>query len=369
MAGRKLVVCADGTWNRVEKEDADTFVSTNVSKLASALERIDADGNPQILCYLEGVGTHPEERLGGGAFGVGLSANVIRAYDFLVQTYEAGDTLHFFGFSRGAYTVRSLAGLLGNSGLLRRGASASVEDAFALYRERSEKSTQDSVRARVFRQMHAHEVDIEFIGVWDTVGTLGVPFWGYKIWKWLGYAWEFHDMKLGPHIRNAYQALAIHEQRSKFRPALWQKPRDRPNQNLKQLWFCGGHADVGGGYREKGLSDLALKWIIESAQSPEGGGLAFRKEWQSECNWNGDIKAPRHSEFKGAFALLDRLSGRPSGWQRAYASFTDGLETGEDLHPSVEVRYATQLPGDFWPSTFERELVRRQGAAPPKAGP
>src|SRR2546423_6815848 len=243
MPGRKLVVCADGTWNQVEKADADTLVSTNVSKLASALERKDAQGNPQILCYLEGVGTHPEERLGGGAFGAGLSANIIRAYDILVRSFEPGDSLHFFGFSRGAYTVRSLAGLLGNSGLLRRSASASVEDAFALYRDRLKKSTPGSVRARVFRQMHSNEVEIEFIGVWDTVGTLGVPFFGYRIWQWLGYAWEIRDIELGPHVRNAYQALAIHEQRSKFRPALWQKETGS-NQNLKQDSFCRAHTDM-----------------------------------------------------------------------------------------------------------------------------
>jgi uncharacterized protein (DUF2235 family) len=82
MHGRKLVVCADGTWNQVEKANAGALVSTNVSKLASALERTDAEGNLQILCYLEGVGTHPEERLGGGAFGAGLSSNILRAYQF-----------------------------------------------------------------------------------------------------------------------------------------------------------------------------------------------------------------------------------------------------------------------------------------------
>jgi len=311
-------------------------------------------------------GSGPTQR-SGGAFGAGLSANVIRAYDFLVQTYEPGDSLHFFGFSRGAYTVRSLAGLLGNSGLLRRGASASVDDAFALYRERSTKSTPNSVRARVFRQMHAHEVEVDFIGVWDTVGTLGVPLLGYRIWQWLGYAWEFHDMNLGSHIRNAYQALAIHEQRSKFRPALWQK-KTGAGQNLKQLWFCGGHADVGGGYREKGLSDLSLQWMIVSAQSPGQGGLAFRKNWQAECDWSGDMKATRHNEFKGAFALLDRLSGRPSGWLREYAKATAGWETGEDLDRSVEERYAAKLPGDFWPGTFAEELVRRQAAALAKGG-
>jgi uncharacterized protein (DUF2235 family) len=365
MPGRKLVVCADGTWNEVEKVDADAFVSTNVSKLARALERKDAQGNSQILCYLEGVGTHPEERLGGGAFGAGLSANIIRAYDFLVRIYEPGDSLHFFGFSRGAYTVRGLAGLLLNSGLLRRGASASVEDAFALYRDRSDKSTPKSVRASVFRLMHSHEVEIEFIGVWDTVGTLGVPFFGYKIWQWLGYAWEFHDMQLGAHVRNAYQALAIHEQRSKFRPALWQKEAGS-KQNLKQVWFCGGHADIGGGYREKGLSDLSLKWMIDSAQSPAQGGLAFRKNWQSECDWNGDINATRHSEFKGLFAFMDRWSGRPCGWLREYGKPMSGWETDEDLDPSVEERYASKLPGDFWPKTFENELGRRQRVAAKK---
>jgi uncharacterized protein (DUF2235 family) len=309
------------------------------------------------LCYLEGVGTHPEERIGGGAFGVGLSRNILQAYQFLVDSYESGDSVHLFGFSRGAYTVRSLAGLIGNSGLLRRNAKASVGDAFALYRDRAKSSSPNSVRARVFRQMHSHEIDIQFIGVWDTVGTMGVPLLSYKLWQALGYSWEFHDVNLGPHIRHAFQALAIHEQRSKFRPAVWEKPTARTDQTLQQVWFSGAHADVGGGYRDSGLSDLSLAWMIDCASNPAYGGLRFRQRWRSDCGWQGDPRAERHSEFKGFFALLDRLSGRPLGSLRECGKSSEGCETGEQLHASVGQRYSPAVSGDFWPESFKKQLT------------
>jgi len=358
MPGRKLVVSADGTWNQVEKADADTFVSTNVSKLASALARTDAQGNPQILCYLEGVGTHPEERIGGGAFGAGLSVNLLRAYRFLVERYEPGDSLHFFGFSRGAFTVRSLAGMLANSGLLRRDAQVTIDDAFALYRDRSPQTSSSSVRARVFRQMHSNEVKIKFLGVWDTVGTLGVPLLTHRIWQWLGYSWEFHDVELCDQILHACQALAIHEQRSKFVPSIWKKPTSKPDQTLEQVWFCGAHADVGGGYRESALSDLALEWMINRASSPDRGGLAFQPTWKTDCGWRGDAEGVLHSEFTGFFAHLDRIAGKRQGVQREFQKLRNdpNFETGETLHESVNKRYAANVKTAFWPPTFEAVL-------------
>jgi uncharacterized protein (DUF2235 family) len=360
MALRKLVVCADGTWNQVEKADAGTFVSTNVSKLASALARTDAEGNPQILCYLEGVGTHPEERIGGGAFGSGLSINLLRAYRFLVETYEAGDSLHFFGFSRGAFTVRSLAGMLANSGLLRRDARATIDDAFALYRDRSPQTSSSSVRARVFRQMHSNEVKVEFLGVWDTVGTLGVPLLTHRIWQWLGYAWKFHDVELSDQVLHACQALAIHERRSKFVPNVWKKPKSQSGQTLEQVWFCGAHADIGGGYCDTALSDLALDWMVERASAHDRGALAFRPNWKTDCGWRGRAEGTLHDEFKGFFARLDRIAGKPRGALREYQELENDpkFETRESLHPSVRRRYGASVKTAFWPPSFETALKR-----------
>ena len=116
---KRLIVCCDGTWNRADQVVDGVPSPTNVWKLQSALADKDAEGNPQVVCYLEGVGTRRWERIRGGGFGVGLSRNVQQAYRFLFENYEPGDELYFFGFSRGAFTARSTAGLVRNSGILR----------------------------------------------------------------------------------------------------------------------------------------------------------------------------------------------------------------------------------------------------------
>jgi len=133
---KKLVVCADGTWNEVEKAQSGKHLSTNVAKLAAALLPTDIHGVPQLLCYLEGVGTHRGERLKGGMFGFGISRNIGRAYEFLVRSYEPEDEIWIFGFSRGAFTARSLAGMIRDCGLLKLAHIDRIGDAMALYRDR-----------------------------------------------------------------------------------------------------------------------------------------------------------------------------------------------------------------------------------------
>src|SRR5215217_600642 len=131
---KHLIVCCDGTWNRPDQIDRGVAAPTNVAKLALALADTDAAGNRQLLHYQAGVGTRRWEHLTGGGLGVGLSRNVIECYRFVVDNYEPGDELYFFGFSRGAFTARSLAGLVRNAGILRPGHRDLIEEAYALYR-------------------------------------------------------------------------------------------------------------------------------------------------------------------------------------------------------------------------------------------
>src|SRR5437867_2187193 len=179
---KRLIVCADGTWNKVEKAEGGKHLSTNVAKFAAALLPTDRDGRAQLLCYLEGVGTHHGEWIRGGMFGFGISHNIGRAYEFLVRNYEPGDEIWIFGFSRGAFTARSLAGMIRNSGLLKVAHIDRIGDAMALYWNRYDDTSWDAPRARLFRNRYAREPpDIKFIGVWDTVGPLGVP----RVHLWL----------------------------------------------------------------------------------------------------------------------------------------------------------------------------------------
>jgi hypothetical protein len=270
--GRQLVVCCDGTWNVPDERRKGVAAPTNVAKLALCVA-VGADSD-QLLFYEPGVGTSPDDRVIGGAFGYGLSQNVRNAYRFLAEQYQPGDQLFLFGFSRGAYTARSLAGLIRNCGLLRREHADQVDAAFAFYRDRTSTTHPSSLASEIFRRMYAYDsADIHFIGVWDTVGALGIPVklpgWEevsrvFGGWEEL---WGFHDTQLSSHVHHAYHALAIDEQREPFRPCLWMQDPNPGGQTLQQVWFSGVHTEVGGGSRNSGLSDIALLWLVGRARA------------------------------------------------------------------------------------------------------
>ncbi|OBC08155.1 hypothetical protein A5784_07565 [Mycobacterium sp. 852013-50091_SCH5140682] len=265
---KRLVVCCDGTWNT-----PDQLAPTNVTKIALAVADHDAKGIEQRVFYSLGVGTGRGERVIGGAFGYGLSHNVIEAYRFLVENYAPGDELFFFGFSRGAFTARSTAGFVRNAGILRPQHTNRIDDAYALYRDRTSKTHPRSTESTLFRRSYSYESRIRFIGVWDTVGALGIPVSGFGLAKLVNERWAFHDTALSSYVDAAFQALAIDEKRGPFQPTLWAKQPDPPkDQRVEQVWFSGVHSDVGGGYPDHDLSDIALLWMVGRAR---GYGLVF----------------------------------------------------------------------------------------------
>jgi uncharacterized protein (DUF2235 family) len=269
----------------------------------------------QLLFYEPGVGVTPDERLIGGGFGYGLSHNIRSAYRFLVKEYEPGDDLFLFGFSRGAYTARSLAGLIRNCGILRADAASQVDAAFAFYRDRTSTTHPSSLASEIFRRMYAHDsADIHFIGVWDTVGALGIPsnLPGWKecsrIYRGWEHMWGFHDTQLSSHVRYAYQALAIDEEREPFRPCLWTQDPDPGQQTLEQVWFSGVHTEVGGGSSSSSLSDIALLWLVGRAQQQ---GLRLDTGLLSAGGQDGaggkvapDYAAPIANSRTGIYKLL-----------------------------------------------------------------
>nr|MBA2793298.1 DUF2235 domain-containing protein [Thermoleophilaceae bacterium] len=260
---KRLVVCCDGTWNRPDQSKNGAPAPTNVSKLALGVAREDPVGNPQLLFYQHGVGTRRFERIRGGALGLGLSRNVRDCYRFLVENYEPGDELYFFGFSRGAFTARSTAGLVRNAGVLRPKHVDRVNDAYRLYRARDETRRPRAIEAQIFRRMYSHpESEIKFLGVWDTVGSLGIPIDGLRL-PLVTKLWSFHDTTLSSRVRFAYHALAIDEHRKPFTPTLWEQQQDATGQTLEQVWFAGVHSDVGGGYSEPDLAEIPLLWMVE----------------------------------------------------------------------------------------------------------
>jgi uncharacterized protein (DUF2235 family) len=264
---KQLVVCCDGTWNTPDEHRGVVAAPTNVAKLALGV----VDSPVQALFYEPGVGTRPDDRVLGGAFGLGLSQNVRNGYRFLAERYQSGDKIFLFGFSRGAYTARSLAGLVHNCGILKKENADRVDEAFAFYRDRTSHTRPSALGSQLFRRMYSHPDDtIHFIGVWDTVGALGIPddipgwddfFKRMTNWQEL---WGFHDTQLGPHVTTACHALAIDEQRPPFKPTLWTSAK--PGQTLEQVWFAGVHSEIGGGSASASLSDIALLWMVKRAR-------------------------------------------------------------------------------------------------------
>lgn len=311
---KRLVICCDGTWNSPEKR----YV-TNVVRTAQAVRPADTNGVPQVVFYDWGVGSDGQ-KITGGMLGAGLDKNIQDAYRFLVHNYAPGDEIYLFGFSRGAYTVRSLVGLIRNAGLLKKINAHKIPDAYKLYRSRSNP---DEPTALEFRRMHSRTARITFIGVWDTVGALGIPSQILKaITRNRGYA--FHDTSLSKIIKHACHAVAIDEKRIDFKPALWTR-RPVRGQTIEQQWFAGVHGDVGGGYKETGLSDIALDWIWSRAKTL---GLAFDPNYRRKFV-HPDPLDKLHRSWKGIYWVKGRHH-RPIG------ALPSELES---IHPSVQRRY------------------------------
>ncbi len=340
MATRRLVLLFDGTWNKPES-------NTNVERLRQLIAAQDADGNPQLLNYIAGVGVSAGlSHVLGGAFGYGLSGHVRDGYRWLCETWQPGDQLYLFGFSRGAYTARSLGGMIRKCGLLRRGAdgkvaAAEIVAAYAFYRDGATKPGDPA--AVEWRARRAIEIAIHFIGVWDTVGALGIP----DTASWFPFArarYQFHDTELSKIVRYAYQALALDEHRADFAPTVWTRNPDtlKPGESLtakkpeqveiEQRWFIGAHGDVGGGYLRDGagrrpdpLPELPLAWLQRKAIA---AGLGCSAQVVPAADANTGVPRNSYAEFMGGLYRLfkppfDRTFGTgvnekvdDSVWQR-----------------------------------------------------
>lgn len=264
---KRLIVCSDGTWQQLR-----SAFPTNVVKIAQAIKSTGDDGAPQIIFYDEGVGTGDwRDRLKGGAFGLGIDQNIQECYRFLCWNYEPGDEIYLYGFSRGAYTVRSLAGLVARFGLLSRKDIRLTPQAYDYYRIREDDPdyAQKKREAEAFRQNHGIVVAITVLGCWDTVGALGIPdqIPFIPIDQWVNRKNQFHDTILSPVVKNALHAVAIDEIRVAFDVTPMNRSAE-DSQPLREVWFPGDHGCIGGGLLSTvGLSDRALLWMMAETQN------------------------------------------------------------------------------------------------------
>ena len=295
---KRLVVCFDGTWNAADNVGA----FTNVARISRAIHATTGTGDVlQSVVYLRGVGTGGLDitRTFDGATGLGIDDNIRSGYMFIAQNYVPGDEIMLFGFSRGAFTARSLVGLISATGLLRRQSLGNLGRAWLYYRNEARPHTPEAfMRYEPQAQVHT-DVSIAFLGVWDTVGALGIP--GHLFDRIDHDLYGFYDTGLCPIVHRAAHALAADEHRSAFVPTFWTGEAPA-GCHVEQVWFAGAHADVGGGYRQNRLADIPLVWMARQA---EAAGLVL--DWSCLPDpRDADPLAPRHDSSAGAF-LFNRV--------------------------------------------------------------
>lgn len=320
---KRIVICADGTWNQRDQLDEKTGKRrpTNVTKLARAVLPQARDGVHQVVFYHEGVGTGPGmDKLTGGAFGHGMEENIRALYRDIVYNYAPGDALYFFGFSRGAFTVRSLAGFMRFAGLVEKDDDYYVPELYACYEAGKGPGTPEWAHANRKITGTRPCPPIRMLGVWDTVGSLGAP--GALGQLVNPNKYRYHDVTLGPAVQNAFHALAIDERRKPFAPSVWDRPDGWAGQ-LVQAWFPGVHCNVGGGYTPDGLANGALWWLVGEAAHL---GLDF------DATYLAPFGQAANSYLADSMDMKYRLLGsllRPIGTAR---------NGGEGLHASVIAR-------------------------------
>lgn len=390
--GKRLVLLLDGTWN----SSAD---NTSVWRLSQLVAPRDGAGVEQLCYYTAGVGTPRGEAIRGGIFGHGLDRDVIGAYRWLMGHYDQGDQIFLFGFSRGAFTARSVAGMIARCGLLRPGSPLSVEELYERYRLDAKAAsfvelhqTKDLPPQEKRLLRHSRRVPIKMIGVWDTVGALGVPFGNIRGISRRRFG--FHNTQLSAIFEHAYHALALDEHRAAFAPTLWTRfipaRPDPPGKRrvrqtiVEQRWFAGAHANVGGGIAGDDMPQLSLAWLMAKAGAL---GLAYRG---AVVPTGYEITAPIHDSFHRFLRGLYRLLKRGRRFQRPIAAPATQVDKGHWLtanetidasvfdrwrkvpayRPADLVRWAAALGID--PGTLHGAVDARTGAvitppAPPKA--
>ena len=276
MIKRKLIICSDGTWNSPDDEDRGSRRPTNISKISRAILPVNDRNESQIVFYDEGVGTSWGQKFLGGITGLGLSANILECYRFLSDNYQENDDIYLFGFSRGAFTSRSLCGFIDKVGIVTKADVYYLPDLYRLYRQSASDATvEEFCQSKSISRFRAR---IKMLGVFDTVGALGIPIGGLNdVLNDLEIAnFQFHDVSLSPIVDHAYHALAIDERRLPFKPSLWNAIPANSETVMEQRWFTGVHSNIGGGYRPDGLANIALHYMVEKAKECD---LQFDSEY------------------------------------------------------------------------------------------
>ncbi|KAI9824223.1 MAG: hypothetical protein M1832_002030 [Thelocarpon impressellum] len=398
---KKLIVACDGTWMNSDNGIDNTSllsldprpkpqIPSNVTRICRAIEAEARDGTPQVIYYQAGVGTGPgvRDKVIGGATGLGLSENIREAYDFIANNYHIDDEIILIGFSRGAFTARSIAGLIGGLGVLTK---AGMDDFYAIFKDYENAHDPDyrspfpnvpfpdkpnaldpEYRLELSRRgLTTLDVPVKAVAVWDTVGALGIPRLG-----WLDKVgivmpddeYCFHDTVVGGHVENAFQALALDEQRPPFAPSVWLKPR-QTSTYLKQVWFPGVHSNVGGGYEDTELANITLAWMMSElapfltfSRSYFSRQVRLNRQYYVETGqdvrpWSfGEI----YDSMKGIYVVAS-TEVRTPGEYNTYSRHLEIpiYETNEFVHASARARIGLRGPGVEDEGTYDCLALHR----------
>lgn len=354
---KRIIVCCDGTWQDgiLRKQ---TWMYSNVLKLARCLNHEDIRYDPpipQIVFYQAGIGSEQNiySRYVDGATGASLAEKVQEAYAFIAHNYCPGDEVFLFGFSRGAYTARMVAGFIGSIGILDRTAMDSFAEIFIAMQKKS-KAKDDAENKRCddallpFKDIcddgrrradfNHDKFTIKCVGVWDTVGSMGLPSVITRGSAKMHQLFDFPDNLLGPHVERALHAMSLNEDREDFQVTKFyqtKKGKER-GQQLKQVWFAGQHSDVGGGWQDHDLSDIALMWMIAHIEDILSIDHKYCKALpRPVADWGAQ---PPHSSQSGIYKLAGTALRQPS---------TDPA-THEQMHPSVKMQELRTPAADKW---------------------
>ncbi|KAI4251938.1 MAG: hypothetical protein LQ352_004565 [Teloschistes flavicans] len=381
---KRLIACCDGTWLDASMGlmNKKLPIPSNVTRITHAIKAKSSDGIPQVVFYDAGVGTEGGiiNKIIGGATAKGLTDNIRQVYSFLANNYSNGDDIFLLGFSRGAFTARSVAGLIGGVGLLTKSGLPDLAEVFKDFQHRRDPNYQPanpnipfprkpSASDPAYAQTMEREgltrlgIKVKVVAVFDTVGSLGIPRIGWlerlSIQSRGTKEFLFYDTSLDNHIENAYQALALDENRTAFAPAVWEKPVDNMT-NLRQVWFPGVHSNVGGGsYEDQGMANISLAWMMSQLEPY----LDFDPDFILDCYdetriyYKETVQKPRPWSFgeiynsltgiyllggsttrtPGNYCRVDPNTGRPTSKPLR--------QTNEYIHPSARTRLELGGPG------------------------
>ena len=356
-------------------------IPSNVTRISRAIKTVSRDNVSQVVYYQAGIGSTGNffNRLAGGITAEGLGENIRNAYSFIALNWKPGDEIFLFGFSRGAFTARSVGGLIDGVGLLTKHGLDYLAEIVKDFENRenpnykpaypntpieNKPSASDPKYTAELERMNLTRVNIfiKAIGVWDTVGSLGIPriTWleKFRLQTKTSKEFSFYDTSLNSHVENAFQALALDEHRAAFSPAVWEKPRGNTT-NLRQVWFPGVHSNIGGGYADQELANITLAWMMAQLapfldfaddyllEQYDDNITHFEETEQEVRPWSFGMI---YRSLTGFYILAGKLTRTPGAYTRVDPDTTRSTgkplrQTNEYIHPSARARIKLRGPG------------------------